>query len=239
MRSTGRPRRPSRSSGEAGSSGVRAADRRRAALPAGERAAADLLAALGAELDAERLRETRRRVAPAYAELLTPRPFNPTTFPNDERYDQLVVAEDVPFQSLCAHHLLPFHGRAHRGAAGRVARGGRGAVGPAAARLLHEAAGPGPFPSLLLGGAGRLCLDRPALAPIARVPEHPLVPARGGEATASTRTLRWAELEPETVGKGEDRPNHLGELLTALGLDPAASERIRRASLEQRLADFQ
>ena len=101
MRSTGRPRRPSRSSGEAGSSGVRSADRRRAALPAAERAAADLLAALGAELDAEHLRETPRRLAQAYAELLT-RPFHPTIFPNDERYDELVVAEDIPFQSLCA-----------------------------------------------------------------------------------------------------------------------------------------
>ena len=102
MRSTGRPRRPSRSSGEAGSSGVRSADRRRAALPAAERAAADPLAALGAELDAEHVRETPRRVAQAYAELLTPRPFNPTTFPNYERYDELVLAEDIPFQSLCA-----------------------------------------------------------------------------------------------------------------------------------------
>jgi hypothetical protein len=74
---------------------------------------ADLLAALGAEFDAEHLRETLRRVAQAYAELLTPRPCNPTTFPNDERYDELVVVADIPFQSLCAHHLLPFHGRAH------------------------------------------------------------------------------------------------------------------------------
>jgi hypothetical protein len=49
----------------------------------------------------------------------------------------------------------------------------------------------------------------------------------GGEATASARALRWAELEPETVAKGEDRPNHLGELLTTVGLDPAPLERIR------------
>ena len=39
-----------------------------------------------------------RRVAQAYAELLTPRPFNPTTFPNDERYDELVVVGDIPFR---------------------------------------------------------------------------------------------------------------------------------------------
>jgi GTP cyclohydrolase I len=40
-------------------------------------------------------------------------PFNPTTFPNDEGYDELVVVRDIPFQSLCMHHLLPFHGVAH------------------------------------------------------------------------------------------------------------------------------
>src|SRR5688572_24570499 len=70
-----------------------------ATRPAAERAAADLLAALGIELDAEHLREMPRRVAQAYAELLTPRPFNPTTFPNDERYDELVVVDDIRFQS--------------------------------------------------------------------------------------------------------------------------------------------
>ena len=54
-----------------------------------------------------------RRVARAYAELLSPRPFNATTFPNDEGYDELVIVGEIPFQSLCAHHLLPFQGKAH------------------------------------------------------------------------------------------------------------------------------
>ena len=54
-------------------------------------------------------------MAEAYAELLTPRPFTATTFPNDEGYDELVVARDIPFHSLCEHHLLPFHGVAHVG----------------------------------------------------------------------------------------------------------------------------
>ncbi len=52
-------------------------------------------------------------LAQAYAELLTPVEFNATTFPNDEQYDELVLVRDIPFQSLCAHHLLPFHGVAH------------------------------------------------------------------------------------------------------------------------------
>ena len=82
-------------------------------LAAAEHAAGDLLLALGADLTSEHLRETPRRVAKAYAELLTPRPFNATTFPNEEGYDELVIVGEIPFQSLCAHHLLPFQGKAH------------------------------------------------------------------------------------------------------------------------------
>jgi GTP cyclohydrolase IA len=61
------------------------------------------------------VRDTPRRMAGALAELLTPQPFHATTFPNDEGYDELVVARDIPFHSLCEHHLLPFHGVAHVG----------------------------------------------------------------------------------------------------------------------------
>ena len=82
-------------------------------LDAAEVAARILLTALGADLETEGLRETPRRIAYAYAELLTPMPFNATTFPNDEGYDELVVVRDIPFQSLCMHHMLPFHGTAH------------------------------------------------------------------------------------------------------------------------------
>ncbi len=84
-------------------------------LPAAEEAAAALLRALGADLEDEGLRDTPRRVAASLAELLTPVEFVATTFPNDGGYDQLVVLRDVPFQSLCQHHLLPFHGVAHVG----------------------------------------------------------------------------------------------------------------------------
>ena len=86
---------------------------RRIDLEAAQRAAADLLVALGADLSSEGLRETPRRLATAYAELLTKQPFHPTTFPNDEGYDELVVIRSIPFHSLCMHHLLPFHGLAH------------------------------------------------------------------------------------------------------------------------------
>src|SRR3954447_6142692 len=82
---------------------------------AAERAAADLLAALGADLSDESLRDTPRRMAAAYEEMLSPEPFDATTFPNDGAYDELVVVRDIPFHSLCEHHLLPFHGVAHVG----------------------------------------------------------------------------------------------------------------------------
>src|SRR5919206_5072724 len=84
-------------------------------LPAAEAAARALLEALGADLEDESLRETPRRVAAALAEMLTPRPFEATTFPNNEGYDELVIARSIPFHSLCEHHVLPFVGVAHVG----------------------------------------------------------------------------------------------------------------------------
>jgi GTP cyclohydrolase I len=84
-------------------------------LPTAERAATDLLVALGVDLEAEGRRDTPRRVARLYADLLTPEPFDATTFPNDGGYDELVVARAIPFHSLCEHHLLPFAGVAHVG----------------------------------------------------------------------------------------------------------------------------
>ena len=80
-----------------------------------EEAVRELLAALGRDTTDEHLRDTPRRVADAYAELLTPRTFSLTTFPNDEGYDELVLAKGIPFHSLCRHHLLPFTGVAHVG----------------------------------------------------------------------------------------------------------------------------
>jgi GTP cyclohydrolase I len=82
---------------------------------AAERAARAMLEALGADVDSDGVRETPRRVALAYAELLTPAPFVLTTFANDEGYDELVVAGSIPFASPCMRHLLPCHGVAHVG----------------------------------------------------------------------------------------------------------------------------
>src|SRR6516164_9084860 len=75
-------------------------------LAAAERAAQDLLRAIGADVDAPVLRETPRRVAASFAELVTPAEFGATVFPN-EGYDELVLVRGITFQTLCMHHLLP------------------------------------------------------------------------------------------------------------------------------------
>ncbi|MFC5381837.1 GTP cyclohydrolase I FolE [Aquipuribacter nitratireducens] len=81
-------------------------------LEAAESAARAFLDALGVDLDRPGLDRTPLRMAKAYAELFRPRPFTMTTFPNDENYDEMVVARDIPFTSVCEHHLLPFSGHA-------------------------------------------------------------------------------------------------------------------------------
>ncbi len=84
-------------------------------LDAAERAAAAFLHALGVATDTETLRATPGRMARAYAELFTAPEFDLTTFPNDEDYDELVLARAIPVRSVCEHHLLPFMGIAHVG----------------------------------------------------------------------------------------------------------------------------
>ncbi|MEP7018549.1 MAG: GTP cyclohydrolase I FolE [Actinomycetota bacterium] len=82
-------------------------------LPAAEQAVRDLLLALGRDPSSPHLADTPRRVAESFTEMLTPRGFDLTTFPNDEHYDELVLARSIPVQSLCEHHMLPFTGIAH------------------------------------------------------------------------------------------------------------------------------
>jgi GTP cyclohydrolase I len=84
-------------------------------LTGAERAAAGFLAALGVATDSGATADTPRRMARAYAEMLTPRSFDLTTFANDEDYDELVLARAIPVHSVCEHHMLPFLGTAHVG----------------------------------------------------------------------------------------------------------------------------
>jgi GTP cyclohydrolase I len=90
-------------------------DREQVNLPAAERAIHDLLVALGRDPSSAHLADTPRRVARSFTEMLTPREFDLTTFPNDENYDELVLARSIPVRSLCEHHMLPFTGVAHVG----------------------------------------------------------------------------------------------------------------------------
>jgi GTP cyclohydrolase I len=84
-------------------------------LAGAERAAGEFLRALGVSTESEGVRGTPGRMARAYAELFSPRPFDLTTFPNDEGYDELVLARAIPLRSVCEHHLLPFVGTVHIG----------------------------------------------------------------------------------------------------------------------------
>jgi GTP cyclohydrolase IA len=91
----------------------RTVDASRFDLSAAERAALDLLRAIGADVESPDLLETPRRVAASFAELVTPAEIQATLFPNEGRYEELVLVRDIEFHSLCMHHLLPFHGHAH------------------------------------------------------------------------------------------------------------------------------
>tara|TARA_R100000501_G_C2623196_1_gene116343 strand:- start:2014 stop:2577 length:564 start_codon:yes stop_codon:yes gene_type:complete len=53
--------------------------------------------------------DTPKRVAKAWAELMSPERFNTTTF-DSEGYDQMIVEKDIVFYTFCEHHLLPFFG---------------------------------------------------------------------------------------------------------------------------------
>lgn len=78
-------------------------------------AARAFLDALGVDLTPDGMGETPARMVRAYAELFTARPFHATTFPNDQGYDQMVLARAISFRSACEHHLFPFVGVAHTG----------------------------------------------------------------------------------------------------------------------------
>lgn len=77
-----------------------------------EEHAVGLLSALGVDLTTESTRRTPARMVKALRELLTPRPFTLTTFPNEEGYEEILVQDGIRFHSLCEHHGLPFIGQA-------------------------------------------------------------------------------------------------------------------------------
>jgi GTP cyclohydrolase I len=77
-----------------------------------------LLDLLGEDPDREGLRETPRRIASMYAELLEALEQDPVGVLSvgfEEGHDEMVILKDIPFYSMCEHHFLPFHGQAHVG----------------------------------------------------------------------------------------------------------------------------
>jgi len=78
--------------------------------PAAVAAAKALLSVLGLDDGSDHTVRTAERMVASYRELLTAKPFEATTFPNEEQHRDLVISRLVPFTSLCAHHVLPFIG---------------------------------------------------------------------------------------------------------------------------------
>ncbi|RYM05442.1 GTP cyclohydrolase I FolE [Sporolactobacillus sp. THM7-7] len=90
-----------------------------------EKAVRLILEAIGEDPDREGLLETPERVARMYDEIFQgmhqdPKSYLSKTF--DEAHEELVLVKDIPFYSMCEHHLVPFFGKAH---VGYIPRGGR------------------------------------------------------------------------------------------------------------------
>jgi len=85
-------------------------------VPRIERAVREILLAIGEDPDREGLRRTPTRVARMYVELFAglhedPERHLEATF--DENHHEMVVLRNIPFNSMCEHHLMPFEGKAH------------------------------------------------------------------------------------------------------------------------------
>lgn len=80
-----------------------------------ENAVREILCALGEDVDREGIVDTPRRVARMYSELLAGMRSDPTEHLRvfNENYDEIVLLRDIPFYSVCEHHMMPFIGKAH------------------------------------------------------------------------------------------------------------------------------
>lgn len=81
-----------------------------------EKAIKDILSAIGEETDREGLKDTPKRVARMYADLFSGLHTDPakelTSFKQGE-HEEMIIVKDIPFYSICEHHLVPFFGKAH------------------------------------------------------------------------------------------------------------------------------
>ena len=83
-----------------------------------QNAVREILIAVGEDPDREGLLETPKRVANMYEEIfagLTEDPRQHIKLFNEQSNDEMVIVKDIPFYSMCEHHLLPFFGKAHIG----------------------------------------------------------------------------------------------------------------------------
>lgn len=81
-----------------------------------KKAVHEILLAVGEDVNREGLRDTPKRVAAMYEELLAgnrAKPEKHLTSIFNEDYDEIVLLRDIPFYSICEHHLMPFTGQAH------------------------------------------------------------------------------------------------------------------------------
>jgi GTP cyclohydrolase I len=81
-----------------------------------ERAVRLILEGIGDDPDREGVRDTPRRVAEMFEEIFAGVGVDPTPIPqvvSGANFDEMIMVKDIPLQSLCEHHLLPFNGHAH------------------------------------------------------------------------------------------------------------------------------
>ena len=91
-----------------------------------ERAVRDILEAIGEDPDREGLRDTPKRIARMYGEIFAGLKADPKdhleVYFEAEKHEELVLVKDIPFYSVCEHHLVPFYGKAH---IGYIPKGGK------------------------------------------------------------------------------------------------------------------
>ncbi|SDK67929.1 GTP cyclohydrolase I FolE [Natronincola ferrireducens] len=84
-----------------------------------QRAVRDILEAIGEDPDREGLIDTPKRIAKMYEEIFAGLEMDPKEhldiYFQDEKHEELVLVKDIPFYSVCEHHLVPFYGKAHVG----------------------------------------------------------------------------------------------------------------------------
>jgi len=81
-----------------------------------EKAVKEILSAIGEDVNREGIKDTPQRVARMYAELfsgLHKDPSKEITIFKQEEHEEMVMVKDIPFYSICEHHLIPFIGKAH------------------------------------------------------------------------------------------------------------------------------